>query len=229
MIGPPHAVVGGLEPRLVGIEAVGVFHDELARAHQAESRPDFVTKLRLNLKGALGQVFVGLDLPPEDVGDDLLVGRPQTGGRAPAVFEGEHDPVHGRVTLPPPRFLPQLPRLQGGHQRTPRRRPPPSPRARFATVSSASGKAAAYRHKRRPRAAECNRPAASANAPPFARPWAPRAMSCPKVCFVSSAPTQCLKSRPAARIEFKPTAEGARNADFSFGSRFVAAIRWSWA
>ena len=44
-----HAVIGDLQRRLVGVEGVGVLHDEFAAAHQTEAWADFVTEFGLDL------------------------------------------------------------------------------------------------------------------------------------------------------------------------------------
>ena len=44
-----HFPVGFLETRLVRVERIGVLHHELARAHDAETRPDFVAEFGLDL------------------------------------------------------------------------------------------------------------------------------------------------------------------------------------
>ena len=43
----------------IGVKAVGVFHDEFAAAHQAETRPDLITKLGLDLVQIERQLAVG--------------------------------------------------------------------------------------------------------------------------------------------------------------------------
>ena len=53
-----HAVVGFLQGSLVGMEGVGVLHDELAAAHQAEARTDLVTELGLDLVHVQRQLLV---------------------------------------------------------------------------------------------------------------------------------------------------------------------------
>ena len=76
-IGDEHLVVGVARAGLVEIEGIGVLHQELARAHDAEARPDLVAELPLDVIEVERQVLVGADVGAEDVGDHLLVGRPE--------------------------------------------------------------------------------------------------------------------------------------------------------
>ncbi len=48
-VGGAHILVGRGQALPVGVEGVGVLHDELAAAHQAEARPDLVAELGLDL------------------------------------------------------------------------------------------------------------------------------------------------------------------------------------
>ena len=70
-----HASVGLLESGLIEVERIGVFHDELSRAHHAKARPDFVAKLSLNLIEVDRQLLIAAQFSPSDVGDDLFVRR----------------------------------------------------------------------------------------------------------------------------------------------------------
>jgi hypothetical protein len=74
-VGLVHAVVGDLQGRLVGVERIGVLHDELAAAHQAEAWADFVTELGLDLVQVDRQLLVAAQLVAHQIGDHFFVGR----------------------------------------------------------------------------------------------------------------------------------------------------------
>jgi len=78
-----------------GVEAVGVLHDELFGAHQAEPRADFVAELGLDLVDRAGELAVRADLAGQEFGDDLLVGRPERHQAVGPVLEAEHAGTHG--------------------------------------------------------------------------------------------------------------------------------------
>ena len=75
-VGHEHLVVG--VPRGLGaqVEGIGVLHQELAAAHDAEARAHLVAELPLDVIEVARQVAVGLHAVAEDLGDQLLVGRP---------------------------------------------------------------------------------------------------------------------------------------------------------
>jgi len=93
------------------MEGVGVLHDELPCAHDAEAGTDLVAKLGLDLVEVERQLLVALDLAAEQVGDDLLVGRADAELATVAVLQAQQ---LGAVLFPASRFLPQL----GGLYRT---------------------------------------------------------------------------------------------------------------
>ncbi len=70
-----HGLVALLERRVVEVERIGVLHRELARAHDAEARPDLVAELGLDLVEIDRQLPVALQLAARDVGDHFLVRR----------------------------------------------------------------------------------------------------------------------------------------------------------
>ena len=72
-VGHLHLLVGGIQTLGVSVEAVGVFHDELARAKQPETRTHLVAELHLHLPQRDGQVLVAAQLVAYEVGDQLLV------------------------------------------------------------------------------------------------------------------------------------------------------------
>ena len=112
-VGLVHRVVAGVELRHVGVEAVGVLHQELASPQDAEAGAGLVAELRLDLVEGDRQLLVRLDEVADQVGDDLLVRRPER-HRLVAADGQLHQEV--AVRLEPARLLPELDRLQGGHQ-----------------------------------------------------------------------------------------------------------------
>ncbi len=97
-----------VEAGLVGVEAVGVLHGELAGADHPGTRARVVTPLDLDLEDQLGQLAVGADLARGEARHHLLVGH------------GEHHlpvapvPQPGQLgadLLVPPTLLPQLGRV----------------------------------------------------------------------------------------------------------------------
>src|SRR6185369_4244720 len=102
-----HAVV------VVDVKRVGVLHQELAPAHEAEARPDLVPELDLHLIQVLRQVAIRADLAADDVGDDLLVGRPEAEVALVAILDAQQLLA---VVLPATRLLPQLRRADRRHE-----------------------------------------------------------------------------------------------------------------
>ena len=74
-IGLIHLFIGLGQRGLVQMKRIGVFHEEFARAHDAEARSYLVAELGLDLIKVHGQLFVAADLAPREVGDDLFMGR----------------------------------------------------------------------------------------------------------------------------------------------------------
>ncbi|MNF81988.1 hypothetical protein D3C84_642800 [compost metagenome] len=112
-VGLVHAVVGDLQRRLVGVEGVGVLHDEFAAAHQTEAWADFVTEFGLDLVQVDRQLFVAAQLVAHQIGDHFFVGRARAEVATVAVFDAQQLRA---VLFPAPRFLPQLGRLGARHQ-----------------------------------------------------------------------------------------------------------------
>jgi hypothetical protein len=111
VVGPEVQLVRLLEPRLVAVERVRVLHDELPGAQHPGPRPRLVALLDLEVVEQLGQVAVGADLPGGVRGDDLLVGHGQHQLRVAPVAQLEQ-----LVDVVAAGLLPQLRRLQDGHQ-----------------------------------------------------------------------------------------------------------------
>ena len=112
-ISDEHPVVGVLGAGKIHVERIGVLHQELAPAHQAEARPHLVAELPLQVIEIERQVFVGADIGAKDLGDHLLVGRPIEHVTLVAVLDAQHLLAVGLVTAALP---PELGRLDGRHQ-----------------------------------------------------------------------------------------------------------------
>ena len=69
------------------MKRVGVFHDELATAHDTEAWPYFITELGLYLVVIHRQLFVAAQITARDVGNDFLVSRPHAVVALVAIFK----------------------------------------------------------------------------------------------------------------------------------------------
>ena len=107
--------VGRVEALGVAVEGVGVLHDELARPQQPGARARLVAFLRLEVVEDLGQVAVRAHLARDVPGDVLLVRHREHQVGAAPVLELEQ-----LVDVVAARSLPQLRRLEDGHQHLPR-------------------------------------------------------------------------------------------------------------
>ena len=112
-VGHEHPVVGVAGGGLVDVEGIGVLHQELARAHGAEARPDLVAELPGDLVEVLRQVLVGAHAAAEDLGDDLLGGGAEQHLAVVTVRDAEHLLAVGLVAAG---FPPELGRLDRRHQ-----------------------------------------------------------------------------------------------------------------
>ena len=108
-----HVPVAGVGARVVLVEGVGVLHQELAPAHQAEAGADFVAELGLNLVQVHGKLAVGAHFAAEKIGDDLLVRGAEAVVALVAVLEAQEFLA---VVLPTPGFAPQVGGLHGRHE-----------------------------------------------------------------------------------------------------------------
>ncbi len=97
----------------VGVEGVGVLHDELAPAHEPEARADLVAELRLDLVEVHRQFAVRADVAADEVGDHFLVRRPEAEVAVVAVL---HPQQFLAVLLPAAALLPQFGGAEGRHQ-----------------------------------------------------------------------------------------------------------------
>ena len=98
---------------LIGMEGVGVLHDELARTHHAEARPHLVAELELDLVEVDRQLAIAFDLAPRDIRDHLFVGGPEHEVALVAILQAQQLRAE---FLPATRFLPELGRLDRRHQ-----------------------------------------------------------------------------------------------------------------
>jgi len=108
-----HLLIRNAHAVFVQVERIGILHDELARTHYAETRPDLVAEFRLHLVEVDRQLLVAAQFAAGDVGDDLLVRRPEAVFAVAAIV---HAQQQGAVFVPASRFLPEFGRLHGGHQ-----------------------------------------------------------------------------------------------------------------
>ena len=95
------------------MEGVGVLHDELARAHDPETRPDLVAKLGLDLIEIQRQLTMGTDFPACNIGYHFFVRRAETEVALVAILDLEHLRTEH---IPAAAFLPEFRRLDGRHQ-----------------------------------------------------------------------------------------------------------------
>ena len=112
-IGDEHLVVGVARAGLVEVEGIGVLHQELARAHDAEARADLVPELPLDVVEVERQVLVGAHVGAEDLGDHLLVGRAVEHLAVVPVLDAQHLLAVGLVA---PALAPEVGRLDRRHQ-----------------------------------------------------------------------------------------------------------------
>ena len=112
-VGLAHAGVACIQTGLVGVEAVGVLHDELAAAHEREARTTLVAEFHLDLVEVLRQVFIAAKLVIHEVGHDFLV----RGAKAEFVVVAVgHAQKLGAVDVPAARTMPQLSGLHERHK-----------------------------------------------------------------------------------------------------------------
>ena len=112
-IGLAHASVAGIQAGFIGVEAVGVLHNELAAAHERKTRAALVAELHLNLVEVLRQVFIAAKLVVHEIGHDFLV----RGTKAELVVVAVgHAQKLGAVNVPAARTMPQLSGLHERHK-----------------------------------------------------------------------------------------------------------------
>ena len=113
-IGFRHVLVAELGGVKVSVEAVGVFHGELAPAHQAKTRAPLVAEFGLNMVEVARQLFVAFDLLARNVGDHFFTGGLDDEVAVMPVFDAQQLRPIGLET---PALLPQLGRLHHWHQK----------------------------------------------------------------------------------------------------------------
>ena len=118
-IGDEHLVVGMPGAGLVEIEGIGILHQELAPAHQAEARPHLVAELPLDMVEIERQILVRAHIGAKDFGDHLLVGRAVEHVALVAVLDAQHLLA---VVVVAPALAPKLRRLDRRHQHLDRTR-----------------------------------------------------------------------------------------------------------
>ena len=112
-IGDEHPVVGPPGAGMVEVEGIGVLHQELAAAHDAEPGAELVAELPLDVVEDFRQRPIAPDVVPEDVGDLLLVGRAVEHVAVVAVDDAQHLPP---VAVIAPALAPEVGRLDRRHQ-----------------------------------------------------------------------------------------------------------------
>lgn len=115
-VGPVHGGVGAPQAGLVGMEGIGVLHDEFPPPHQAEAGPDLIAELGLDLVQADRQLAVGAQQVGRQFGDHLLMGGAEPQGPLLAIDQVEHDPLPGGVAVPAATAAPEIGGLQLGQQ-----------------------------------------------------------------------------------------------------------------
>ena len=112
LVGFEHRHVARVRRLEGGVERIGVLHQELLRAHEAEARTDLVAELPLDLIDRHGQLTIGVDHVLGEVGHEFLGRRAQRVRMLAAVLETEHARTH---RLPAAARLPELGRLEDRH------------------------------------------------------------------------------------------------------------------
>ena len=112
-VGHEHLVVGMLAGLAGQVEGIGVLHQELAAAHDAEARADLVAELPLDVIEIARHVLVGLNTLAEDVGDHLLIGGAEEHVAVMPVLDAQHLLAIGIVTAG---LAPEVGGLDRGHQ-----------------------------------------------------------------------------------------------------------------
>src|SRR5439155_25300015 len=97
-----------------------ILHQELAAAHHAEARTHLVPKLPLNVVEDFWNVTIALGRAAKDLGDLLLVGGTVEHLALVSVLDAQHLLA---VVVVAAALLPELRRLNGGHQHFLRARP----------------------------------------------------------------------------------------------------------
>ncbi len=101
---PINVDVGLVDPGIVGVQvsavavkAIGVLHQELAHAHQAAARAWLVAHFGLDLIEDVGQLTIGANVAPAQIGHDLFMSH------------GEHEVAPVAILGAPERLVDLLP------------------------------------------------------------------------------------------------------------------------
>ena len=82
-----HAPIRVFLRGLIDMKGIAILHHKFARAHDTESRADFVAKLGLYLKKIHRQLLVAFDLAAGDLCDHLFMGGSEAKRPLVAVFK----------------------------------------------------------------------------------------------------------------------------------------------
>jgi hypothetical protein len=104
-ISAKHFLVTFVSSLLVDIEAISVFHDELAGPHDSEAGSDFIPEFGLDLIEINGHLTIRTDLSSCKVRDHLLMGRPEAAIPVMAIPEPQE---FFAIFLPPMALLPEI-------------------------------------------------------------------------------------------------------------------------
>ena len=107
-----HRVVGFLQRFLRSMERVGIFHQEFTGAHHPETRAYFVAEFGLDLIEVQRQLFIGVQLVADQIGNDLFVGWAEDERTIAAIGNAQQ---FRAVLLPAPALLPQFRWLNDRH------------------------------------------------------------------------------------------------------------------
>ena len=107
-----HDLVAGFSACFIAVKAVGIFHDELAPAHQAKARTAFIAEFGLDLVEVFRQLLVAFEILAGNVSDAFFAGGLNDEIAVVAIFDAQQ---LGAVAGEAPGFLPQLSRLNHGH------------------------------------------------------------------------------------------------------------------
>src|SRR6266850_590290 len=104
-VGVIHFTIADIGTSVIAVEAIGIFHDELAPTHQPKPGSDLIAKFRLDLVEHERQLAIGADFPSHQIGDHFLMGGSQAKIALVAIFQPHHLLAH---EFPPPALLPQF-------------------------------------------------------------------------------------------------------------------------
>ena len=112
-VGDEHLVVGDAGGGLVDIEGIGILHQELAPAHDAEARTLLVAELPLDVIEILRQIAIGANVGAEDFRDHLFIGRTIQHLALMAVLDAQH---FRPIRIVAAALAPKIGKLQRRHQ-----------------------------------------------------------------------------------------------------------------